>query len=405
MTDGKVTSAQALLLALAAAACDGGSTDHSGPEVRDSAGVEIVENSGPQWSDGHGWQLSESPTLDIGELDGDEAYQFFRVAGVLRLADGRIVVANSGTGELRFFDASGSFLSASGRKGSGPGEFQDILWIERSTADSLIVYDYRLRRISVLDPAGHFVRSFDLHFIDQLGGFPTLVAPFLDGSLLLALEQFFVGETQPGVRRDTALYVRCDLEGALLDTLGRYPGAESYSIQEGDGGLGGGLPFGHVSQSTVYGAGYYFGASDSYEIGRYTIDGTLQRLIRLKQRNLGVTPQDIELFTQRSLARARDDRRRQIRQRLYASMPWPDVMPAYDEFMTDADGNLWVAEYRRPGDDQPRWNVFAPDGTMLGVVETPPRFRVFQIGSDFVLGRWLDESDVERVRLYELLKE
>jgi sugar lactone lactonase YvrE len=70
----------------------------------------------------------------------------------------------------------------------------------------------------------------------------------------------------------------------------------------------------------------------------------------------------------------------------------------------DAEGNLWVADYRRPGDDQPRWTVFDPTGAMLGVVETPERFSIHQIGSDFVLGSWADDMDVEHVRLYRLIK-
>lgn len=405
MTTRSIRPELILLLTLAPVACDTGPASHSGPEVRDSAGVQIVESSGPQWPDGGGWRLAESPTLDIGVAEGDEKYQFFQVAGALELSDGRIIVANGGTGELRFYDASGNFHSSTGRQGSGPGEFQDILWIERLAADSIIVYDYRLRRISVFDSLGRFVRTFDLYFIDQIGGFPTLVAPFPDGSLLVALEQSFVGEREPGLRRDSTLYFRCDMEGALLDTLGRYPGAESYSIQQGDGWLGGGVPFGHVSQATVHGAGYYYGSSDSYEIGYHAADGTLQRIIRLNRSSLEVTPEDIELFTQQSLASARDERRRQIRQRIYARMPWPDVMPAYAEFKTDAEGNLWVSEYLRPGDEQPRWTVFDPHGTMLGVVETPPHLQISQIGSGFVLGRWRDELGVEHVRMYELLKE
>jgi hypothetical protein len=405
MTQRTTKAALLLLLILGPSACDRGKAGYSGPEVRDSAGVEIVENSGRRWPDGAGWRLADSPTLDIGVVEGDAAYQLFNVAGALRLSDGRIVVANSGTSELRFFDASGAFLSSSGRKGSGPGELQDVLWIERLAADSIIAYDYRLRRTSVFDPHGRFVRSFDLHFIDQLGGFPTLVAPFTDGSLLVALEQAFVGEREPGLRRDTTLYVRCDMEGALLDTLGVFPGGTSYSFQEGDAWVGGGVVFGRFAQSAVRDSGFYYGSSDSYEVGYYALDGTLQRLIRLDRPNLQVTPEDIELYTRESLARARDERRRQIRERMYARMPWPDVMPAYDEFMTDAEDNLWIAEYRRPGDEQPRWTVFDPAGTMLGVVETPPRFRIFQIGSGFVLGRWSDELDVEHVRMYRLLKE
>jgi hypothetical protein len=41
---------------------------------------------------------------------------------------------------------------------------------------------------------------------------------------------------------------------------------------------------------------------------------------------------------------------------------------------------------------------------LLGQVETPTRGRLLQIGSDFVLGVWRDELDVEQVRLYRLLK-
>jgi hypothetical protein len=48
--------------------------------------------------------------------------------------------------------------------------------------------------------------------------------------------------------------------------------------------------------------------------------------------------------------------------------------------------------------------VFDPAGVYLGDVEMPERFRVFQIGADFVLGQWRDEDDVEHVRLYPLIK-
>jgi len=64
-----------------------------------------------------------------------------------------------------------------------------------------------------------------------------------------------------------------------------------------------------------------------------------------------------------------------------------------------------VEEYRRPGNDQPRWKIFDRDGVYLGVVETPPRFRICEVGSDYLLGRWRDDLDVEHVRMYQLVKE
>ena len=45
-----------------------------------------------------------------------------------------------------------------------------------------------------------------------------------------------------------------------------------------------------------------------------------------------------------------------------------------------------------------------PQGAFLGMVETPCRFQAFEIGSDYLLGGWADEVDVEHVCLHELRK-
>jgi len=79
----------------------------TGPIVRDSAGVTIVENAAPRWADGEGWRLSPEPTLDIGVMDGELEYQFFQIAGAVRMPDGRLAVADRGSGEIRFFDGAG----------------------------------------------------------------------------------------------------------------------------------------------------------------------------------------------------------------------------------------------------------------------------------------------------------
>jgi len=131
----------------------------------------------------------------------------------------------------------------------------------------------------------------------------------------------------------------------------------------------------------------------------------LQRLIRKRAPNLEVTREDIERYRQDVLEGMRDPSRRQFLQSMFAEMPVPETMPAHSDIIVDLEGNLWVGEYRRPGDDQPRWTVFDPDGVMLGVVETPQRFRIFEIGSDYVLGRGVDDLDVEHIHVYDLLKD
>jgi hypothetical protein len=367
--------------------------------------VTIVENSGPRWVEGVGWRLSDEPVLDIGVVEGDSMYQLDRVSGVLMLDDGRFVVANGGSSELRFYDANGRFLSATGRKGGGPGEFEELMWVKKTTGDSLLAYDWRNRRVSVFDTQGNFARSFGLRVLDQRGGFPIYAGVFPDGTLLLATDMSFAGQQiTEGARRDSAIYYRCETDGSVIDTIGVFAGGESYSKKEGDTWMGGGLVFGKFGQVAIFQGGFYYGSADRYEIGHYDIGGQLLRIIRLDRPNLDVTQSDIDTYVTNRIESARDDSRRQLYQKMFEDMPFPDDMASYGQYVVDSEGNLWVADIRRPNDDQPRWKVFDPEGALLGTIEIPPRFVVYEIGSDFVLGRWRDDLDVEHIRLYELIK-
>ena len=394
----------ALYLALILSGCqrDG---EPSSSLVRDSAGITIVENRTPSWGEGEGWTVADTPSLDIGVLDGPQEYQFFELAGAVRLADGRIAAANAGSGEIRFFDEEGRFLDAVGRQGSGPGEYEEIMWLERTRGDSLLVYDWQNRRVSVLSSEGAIGRAFELTVLTTSGGFPVVADPFPNGDLLLAADMFLNRDASiEGAQRDSALYFVIHPDGTSWDTLGAYPGGESYQTSDGENWVGGGLVFGRFGYGAVAGDGFYYGSSDRYEIEYRDSSGQIRRLIRLPHENLPVTQEDIDRYVEDRLAGARDERRRQIYRTMFERMPFPATMPAYGDFMVDLEGNLWVGETRRPGDDQPRWRIFDPEGTYLGKVDTPKNLRIFEIGSDYVLGRGRDEMEVDHLRMYPLRK-
>jgi hypothetical protein len=48
--------------------------------------------------------------------------------------------------------------------------------------------------------------------------------------------------------------------------------------------------------------------------------------------------------------------------------------------------------------------VFDARGAWLGVVTTPARFGVSEIGDDYMAGVWRDADDIEHARVYELRK-
>jgi hypothetical protein len=68
----------------------------------------------------------------------------------------------------------------------------------------------------------------------------------------------------------------------------------------------------------------------------------------------------------------------------------------------DAEGNLWVQEWKVVPYERRRFSIFDPDGRLVAAVTTPEGLRITDIGADYVLGVWRDENGVEFVRLHTL---
>ncbi|HEX9094463.1 MAG TPA: hypothetical protein VF902_10845, partial [Coriobacteriia bacterium] len=315
------------------------------------------------------------------------------------LSDGRIVVANGGSQELRYFDSTGTYLMTAGRKGGGPGEFEQLGAAMALPGDTVAAYDWSLRRISLFDSTGTFVRSFTLEFP---AGMPSPIGRFADGTWLSNRSfAFRPGGEGTQVVRDTMALLVFDSAGAFRDSIGRFPGPEWYVRSQGNSAMASSLPFGRTTEVAVAGDRFYAGHTAQYEITGYTARGTREEIIRLAWTPVPVTSDDVARLKAERLANT-DAGYRQSVERVFQDIPFPSTFPAFASLRIDPLGNLWVLDVARPGDERRRWVVFGPDGLALGPVETPPGLTVRQIGRDYVLGTWRDELDVEHVRLYGL---
>ncbi len=409
------------LLAVSLAACTNDTPRTSTALVRDSAGVRIVESHAPQWDDVMAWRLGGAPLIDIGGETGDPDSELYRVVGALRLEDGRIVIANGGSHQLRFYDPSGGYLGSAGGRWDGPGEFQGMRWVARYNADSLVVYDSRHRRLSFFDTQGRFGRSLTLRSPDDFGNrsgrSATVVSSarravplgvFATGAYLASVSQPFSDLPTEGLVRPEVHLLLYDANGEFADTLGVFPGTErSVNTVISGRSVNRFLFPPHFGRSTTFLAHeneLFVAVGDLYEVMVYGPDGRLRSLIRRDHELLPVTQSELDELLRVRLTDVDDDKSRRDMRRRFTSTASSKSIPAVASIKIDDLGNIWVEEYDWPHTGQPRWTVFERNGQLLGTLPLPSSFTPYHIGADFILGRWEDELEVEHVRLFRIVK-
>lgn len=403
---------------LAVAACGEGRAGASSDVVRrDSAGIEIVHSEAPAWSEAERWRVeADDPLLDVGSASGPADQELYQVRGLVRLSDGRWVVANGGTSELRFYSPDGEMVARAGSEGEGPGEFQRLSGLARLPGDSVLAWEALEPRVSVFGPDGSFIRSFRLEEPpsnlegapeDASVARPTSRARFADGSLLAQGNQVMGAEglAGGGTRSVPRIFLRYDPDGSYRDFLAVYPGASRWiQVDMESGSIRSirieSLLFGTGTHSAATADAWYVGHSDRYEIAARRPDGTITRLVRRRHEPEEITDADVDARIETRLEGVDDPSARADRREIFTEMPVPETLPAFDDLTVSRDGHLWVQDYRKPGEPPPPWSVFAPDGRWLGDVQLPERFDPMWIDEEVVAGVWEDELEVEHLRAY-----
>jgi hypothetical protein len=385
-----------LSLLLATAAC---SETPSGSTVlhRDSAGITIVESKEPRWEPHEAWSVDSVPILDLTATSVGVAHEFFRVTHATRLDDGTIVVADRGSGEIRAFSPSGQWQWTAGRPGNGPGEFNRLSHVVQFHRDSLMAYDYWLGRVTILTPGGRVARVM-APFSQEL----RLRSVFpLSDSLLAGVVyplEYLAGTTEGLYRVPQHLVRLTATDGALVDTVTGFPGFEGYMFHGGDM-----APlFGKAGHVAVGQGKMVVGTSDAMEYRVYSLSGQLERIVRVPDYDLVLSI--VELRAERA-ARLPDGMKAPPSYRDgVMALPDQNTRPAYADLLADSEGCVWAAEFlgAAEADEPTDWEVFSKQGEWLGTVRLPARFRVYEIGSDYVLGRWLSALDVEHVQMLGL---
>lgn len=386
-------------LALAATAC-GGKPGSGAVTVRDSADVRIVESPRSLVDRPSAWKVAPEPDVVIGATEGDSSDMLFGVSGAAQLDDGRILVVNGGTQELRFYDGRGRFLTSVGGEGDGPGEYRVPRLVAVTSGDTIVVSDLRSGRFTVLDGRGRHVRSATpARFV----GLP--VGRLSGGRFVTSLGSACAGpDTPEGELPDTVRFLAVDARAGVLDTVAVTPGAPAYVWREGAtvGFLR--VPLTTDPSGAVAGDLVYVALTRAPEIRTYRADGRLVRIARVRGGLPRVRRSEFDAAVRRRVAKGRDGATDDGLRRAYQRMSPPSTRSLFDRILVDRLGDVWAR--RLPTDDgggPRRWAVFE-GGRPLGSVETPAGLHVEEIGEGYLLGVARGRLGVQRVERYRLVR-
>ncbi|UCC82145.1 MAG: hypothetical protein JSW46_14290 [Gemmatimonadota bacterium] len=372
------------------AACAGGSGSPKAHEWRasyDTIGDTLVvrTESGSVWGD----TAMLVADLTIGQFEGPDEYLFGRVRSLAVASDGSIYTYDEHVKELRKYAADGTYVATFGRRGGGPGEYEEPDGGLAILPDGRIVLrDPANARLSVFSPQGEYLDGWrsrgGLHtsrrlYKDTAGSVYTL--------LLLNLEG--------GIDDWTTALVRYGPDGAPGDTLD--PPTYAYetpeiraSDEEGDHLLSSWIPFTPRDSWAFSPLGYFVaGVSSSYTIDLHIAPDRVLRIERADWQPVPVKPEE----------RAEQERIETAGMRQldpgwrWNGPPIPDTKPPYERFFVGEDGRIWVQLYQEAhkietaedyaGEDEPgqipeptwiesvAFDVFEPDGRYLGMVRAP----------------------------------
>jgi hypothetical protein len=395
-------SALQVVVHVVAAGC--GDTVHSrrAHTESDSAGITIVAN------DLNGFdqvcRVGATPAAVIGSADGGPEYELYRVFGASVLSDGRIVLVNQGSQELRFYDAAGRHLMSSGRKGGGPGEFSDAFHVWVLPGDTVWVGDYRPWQFLVFAPDGKWNRT-----VRPVPLYPNVpgVIEVLDGGRSILATQPFTSEGENwGVRHLTVLLHGS--EGTVSDTIGIYPNGRWGMLPEHPR-LGLYPLFESFFRIDATGTTVIMGHGSEPQFAVYGASGdlTMQRIIRWTVASRTVRAEHIAAEHQRIVDRYRDTDPAMARQMvdplISDKRPVAERFPAFSSLRAGRDGRFWVREFVAPtATQEQQWLVFDAEGRLTCRSRLPAAAEALEFGADYLLTLERDDLDIERVVKYPL---
>ena len=337
--------------------------------------------------------LLGKPHLEIGTADGPDPTLLSGVIGAVRMEDGRIAIGDAATNRVLVFDSAGSFVTALGRTGDGPGEFRLPRWLGRCANDQLAVYDAAHNSVSLFSATGTLTGSLPL---PPIVSFDRMVWCADQRSAFMLFNQPR-DQVYPGEHLAIPVSLVRISTGARVDTLFA-GGIQDYYSAKRIGAVAD-VPLGRAILVAAGTHGVYTCRNADGEVSVFDTAGSPVRHFRLQIRPVAFSAGYWPKAKQSRIDAEPLARSRKVLEAVLDEIAPPSAFPVVDQLQADVNDNLWVRTFDNYQSAVATWLVLDPSGRPLATVAIPRELQALQIGDGYLLGLARDAEGVERVSL------
>jgi len=322
---------------------------------------------------------------------------FANIRTVVPLSGGRIAVVDGNDRVIRILKPDGTLLQSLGRRGQGPGEFEQLSDLWASSGDTIVAHDRRLFRIQVGHPITGFTAAWSSTAVDDSTPYVLPAGVARGGIVVLASGQPIRPSDPPFVERPPQ---RLYLSRAGI-TTGVIAGFRGLEVYRGRGYALEGVAFGKRTLYAVTDEEIYALDTVADTVTVHGMDGGLRRKIslRLPARPVGEENKRADRERRRKLVRqfiGSGLPQAFIQGRLDAvdQIPSANSMPTASALHVDEGDRLWVKRFRPQAEEEAEgqvWIVFEGDGTPIGQFQLPGTLSVSK-PSRGVIWTWGQDS-------------
>ena len=372
--------------------------------VRDSAGIRILESAAPR--DPAHWIVDSIPEVEIRSDFGEPEHFLYNVFYMTVLSDGHLVVGNSGTNQLFWFDDGGALKGVRGGRGEGPGELQAVFGLFRCGDDRVVVEERT--RLSVFDASGMFLRTVPIvgHLAEGRADVAG-IAPNCDAAVLV--DRSYQGPpatTEISTVTFPSYWVAFD-DGARSATVSI--SASDFRRWSRDGvAVRVRMPYGREAVWATRGDVFLVGLAKAFEFRAFDRTGSLREIVRWHAEAEPVTTDDWNHYTSALATYFRENPEERAFEPPAELFQAPAAKPAYSRLLVDDEARTWVQRYGRYGahgvEPSTDWWVFDATGRWVAAVSMPSDLAVLAVAGNRVFGVFRDELDAEHVRVHRIRK-